>query len=165
VRLVDGERLVVVLAVPGAAHDVEELELGAGQGGALAVELVAQGRVAGPRLAVEDRVHQAGGGDQLVERGALGLRQALEVGAQLGGRELLDLGGDRAGGLLLLHAGLLDAADALLGVVDLDRLAGDQAGIGDAASGQEEEDAGRGARHDVREFTRGQRGPTRAACR
>jgi hypothetical protein len=51
----------------------------------------AQGGVAGPGLAVEDGVHLAGGGDQLLEGALLRLGQAADVEVELGLRELGDL--------------------------------------------------------------------------
>jgi hypothetical protein len=66
----------VILTIPRAAHDLEVvvaqlLELATGLGGL--GEALRVGWVLGPDLAIEDRIEQARGGDQLVEGGALGL--------------------------------------------------------------------------------------------
>jgi hypothetical protein len=92
VGVFDGEGREVVLAVPGAAHDVEVVEL---EGVALLEEALAQGGVTGPGLAVEDGVHLAGGGDQLLEGALLGLGEAADVDVELGWRELCDLEEER----------------------------------------------------------------------
>ena len=80
--LVAEERLALGQAVPGAEVDVEVL---AGRRGVRlpgALELGAQPGVAGPGLAQEDLVHQAGGRDELVEHLAVLAREGGEVGVE-----------------------------------------------------------------------------------
>ena len=94
VRAVDGERLEVILPVPGAAHQVQvgEEELAGADASARAC---VQGGVAGRRLAVEDRVDQPRGGDDRVE-GVPPAGGSVDTSAVSRRHELRELGADRS---------------------------------------------------------------------